>query len=61
MGGGGIKRDECVCMALNNGLCWNKAGAADDACAVTAGGAAASVLGLLVLLGLPGADGVAGV
>ena len=61
MGGGGIKRDERVCMALNNGLRWNEAGAADAACAVTAGGAAAGVLGLLVLLGLPCADGVAGV
>ena len=41
--------------------CWNEAGAADASCAVTAGGEAAGVLGLLVLLGLglPGADGVA--
>ena len=38
--------------------CWNEAGAVDASCAVTAGGAAAGVLGLLVLLGLPGADGV---
>ena len=35
--------------------CWNEAGAADASCAVTAGGEAAGVLGLLVLLGLPGA------
>ena len=35
--------------------CWNEAGAADASCAATAGGEAAGVLGLLVLLGLPGA------
>ena len=45
-----------MCLhGIKQWCCWNEAGAA---CAVTVGGAAAGVLGLLVLLGLPGADGV---